>query len=163
MFRPLAQSQRLARSLTTSLRASARVAFSTSARRAAPGSPLSITSTEPVFFDRVKLVKTPTVVDAPLEEYERIPAFRVLDGEGTVLPGVEGEWLKALEGIPDDKLVKLYKCMMLLPALVRKRRGERGRKELTERGLGHHPRVLAATGQDLVLHDELWRGGRCVV
>lgn len=103
--------------LVRAARGSARAAFSTSARRVAP-SPLSITSTEPVFFDRVKLVKTPTVANAPIEEYERIPAFRVLDGEGNVLPGVEGEWLTALQGIPDDKLVKLYKCMLLLPVLV---------------------------------------------
>lgn len=75
------------------------------------------TSTQPLFFDRVALLGPDG------KEYDRIPAFRVLDGEGKVLPEVEGEWLAALEGIPAEKLVKIYETMLLSPTLVSARAG----------------------------------------
>lgn len=44
-----------------------------------------------------------------------IPAFRVLDGEGNVLPEVPTEWREKLQAIPDELLVKMYKTMAFLP------------------------------------------------
>ena len=60
-----------------------------------------VTSQTPVFFDKC------------MEQV--IPAFRVLDGEGGVLPDVPQEWRDKLEAIPDDVLVKMYRTQAFLP------------------------------------------------
>lgn len=51
------------------------------------------------------------------EGMSTIPAFRVLDGNGKVLPGVPGEWKTKLDEIPTEKLVKMYETMLTLPVL----------------------------------------------
>lgn len=79
--------------------------------------PLTSTSTEPIFFNKVSIVK-PNRTTGEVEHFDQIPAFRLLSGEGKLLPGVEGEWLEKLEAIPDEVLVKIYKTMLLLPTLV---------------------------------------------
>ena len=71
-----------------------------------------MTSQQPVFFDRISLRGPDN------REYDRIPAFRVLDGEGKVLNDVQGDWLKLLEDIPHETLVKMYETMLRLPVLV---------------------------------------------
>ncbi|KAL8291517.1 hypothetical protein RQP46_002495 [Phenoliferia psychrophenolica] len=85
-------------------------ALSTSRALRTPSS-LPVTSQQPVFFDRI------TLRGPDNKEYDRIPAFRVLDGEGNVLDTVEGDWLKALQEIPEEVLVKMYATMLRLPAL----------------------------------------------
>lgn len=81
---------------------------------------LQETTQYPYFFNKVAL---PTSSDqsslSPTsnDPERKIPAFRVLDGVGRVLPGVTGEWKNALESIPEAKLVKLYETMAGLPIL----------------------------------------------
>lgn len=81
-------------------------------------SPLSSISTSPIFFNKVTLLKEGSKPGSAQEEYETIPAFRVLDGEGKVLPGVTGEWKGKLEDLDKDVLVRLYKNMLELPSMV---------------------------------------------
>jgi hypothetical protein len=73
--------------------------------------PLTEVVPYPYFFSKVALPGKP-------DEFSRIPAFRVLDGEGKVLEGVVGEWREALDAIGAEKLVRLYKKMLLLPSMV---------------------------------------------
>lgn len=88
----------LPRSLLSTAQRSTRRAFSTTvARRMTP----LVTSQAPVFFDKC--------MD------QVIPAFRVLDGEGSVLPEVPQEWKDKLEAIPDEVLVKMYRTQAFLP------------------------------------------------
>lgn len=89
-------------------------AFSTS--RPVSLSPLAAVSNEPVFISSVF--------------NGAIPAFRVLDGEGKVLDEVPEHWRTKAEAIPKEKLVKMYKMMSLLPALVRRARRMRDCLEL---------------------------------
>lgn len=90
------------------------------------GGPLTEVCHYPYFFDKVALPSTSAGVVAGgrggsgvEEEYTRIPAFRVLDSEGKVVPGLQGEWKTALESIDPETLVKIYKTMILLPSMVR--------------------------------------------
>ncbi|SGY37881.1 BQ5605_C003g01908 [Microbotryum silenes-dioicae] len=69
--------------------------------------PLTYLSHSPVFLDKV----------ASPDSSDVIPAFRLLDGQGHVLPEVPEEWKKQLEEVPEETWVKLYKSMMFLPAL----------------------------------------------
>ncbi|KDE06880.1 hypothetical protein MVLG_02768 [Microbotryum lychnidis-dioicae p1A1 Lamole] len=69
--------------------------------------PLTYLSHSPVFLDKVASPDSSGV----------IPAFRLLDGQGHVLPEVPEEWKKQLEEVPEETWVKLYKSMMFLPAL----------------------------------------------
>jgi hypothetical protein len=72
---------------------------------------LTTTSSEPVFFNKVTLTSSTGVA------YDRIPAFRVLDGVGKPIV-TEGTWATALAEIPEEKLLAIYKTMLLLPVLV---------------------------------------------
>lgn len=90
--------------------------------------PLASTSNEPIFFNKVSIVKpnSSTTTTGEIEHFDQIPAFRLLSGEGKLLPGVEGEWLEKLEAIPDEVLIKIYKTMLLLPTLVSLTRKTKG-------------------------------------
>jgi hypothetical protein len=67
-------------------------------------SPLVAVSHAPVFFDKVG--------------EGTIPAFRLLDGEGKVMDEVSPEWRTKLEAVSPEILIKMYKTMLMLPALV---------------------------------------------
>ncbi|SCZ91398.1 BZ3500_MvSof-1268-A1-R1_Chr1-2g01382 [Microbotryum saponariae] len=82
-----------------------KASFSTS--RSSHLFPLTHLSHSPVFLDKVASPDSSGV----------IPAFRLLDGQGHVLPEVPEEWKKQLEEVPEETWVKLYKSMMFLPAL----------------------------------------------
>lgn len=97
--RTLARSLRRGQPSTTPLRYSA--AFSTSA--IACLSPLNAVSHSPVFIDQV--------------HEGTIPAFRVLDGEGKLLPEVPAEWREKVQAIPDEVLVKMYRTQAFLPLM----------------------------------------------
>ncbi|KAI5477591.1 hypothetical protein MNV49_006077 [Pseudohyphozyma bogoriensis] len=105
--RPLVRSQ-LAQ-LTRRGLATTAAGTASPAATASPHEQLRATSTAPVFFDRVSI--------PGYEHLERIPAFRVLDGEGHKLDGVTGEWADQLDAIPDEVLTRVYRKMVLLPAL----------------------------------------------
>lgn len=77
-------------------------ALSSTAPRAL--SPLTAVSHSPVFISDVNQGKT-------------IPAFRVLDGEGNVLPDVPQEWQARIDEIEDDVLLKMYRTMSIMPQL----------------------------------------------
>ncbi len=77
-----------------------------------PASFLSTTlSPAPAFFNSVN----PTATDGT--PYPQIPAFRTLDGDGSVLPTLDPAWLAKLGAIPHETLTKMLDTMTLLPGL----------------------------------------------
>lgn len=77
-----------------------------------PASFLSTTlSSSPTFFSSVH----PS--DAHGEPYLQIPAFRTLDGDGSVLAELDPVWLDRLRAVPHATLTKMLEIMTLLPAL----------------------------------------------
>ena len=85
---------------------------------------LQETTQYPYFFNKVALPtpSTSSSLSTTSNEQEtnaerKIPAFRILDGAGRTLPGVQGEWKTAVESIPEDKLVKIYETMAGLPIM----------------------------------------------
>lgn len=72
----------------------------------------TIISPTPTFFSSVH---PPT--EQPGSVYTQIPAFRCLDGEGSVLSSVSPELLSELERIPAETLSRIYETMTLLPGL----------------------------------------------
>ncbi|SCV67984.1 BQ2448_105 [Microbotryum intermedium] len=69
--------------------------------------PLTHISHSPVFLDKVASPDSSGV----------IPAFRMLDSQGHVLPDVPEQWKKQLDEVEDETWVRVYKSMMFLPAL----------------------------------------------
>lgn len=100
--------------LQSAVRTSGKRAFSACA--SAAQSPLTVVSHRPVFFDRVSPART-TSDDGVAESWDKIPAFRVLDGEGHLLEAVQGEWRDKVSSVPDDVLTRIYERMLMLPAL----------------------------------------------
>lgn len=76
--------------------------FATTPARAL--SPLTNVSHSPVFIKDVN-------------QGQVIPAFRVLDGEGNVLPDVPQEWRDKANAIKDETLLKMYTTMSIMPQL----------------------------------------------
>lgn len=97
--RGLARSLKRVQPSATPLHYSA--AFSTSS--VARLSPLTSVSHSPVFIDKV--------------HEGTIPAFRVLDGEGQLLPDIPAEWREKVQAIPDEVLVKMYRTQAFLPLM----------------------------------------------
>lgn len=97
--RTLARSLKRVQPSATPLRYSA--AFSTSSITRL--SPLTSVSHSPVFIDKV--------------HEGTIPAFRVLDGEGKLLPDIPAEWREKVQAIPDEVLVKMYRTQVFLPLM----------------------------------------------
>lgn len=97
------------------------VAVAATQRRAFHGSalrklsPLSAVSHEPVFFSSVNVPNPANSSSSTPSQH--IPAFRLLDGEGKVLPDVPQEWKDKLGAVPDDVLVKMYKTMIFMPVM----------------------------------------------
>lgn len=93
--------------------------FSTS--NSIQSSTISSISNEPVFFNKVTLLKSPSTLDSnpnSPQEYTSIPAFRVLDGVGKLIPELKSEWLEKVKEIPDEVLVRMYEQMLFLPSMV---------------------------------------------
>ncbi|KAM0751093.1 hypothetical protein T439DRAFT_325248 [Meredithblackwellia eburnea MCA 4105] len=82
-----------------------------STRPSSSSSSLTSTSTSPIFFDKV------TPIDSHGNQYDTIPAFRVLDGEGNVLHHLDQEWTDKLNAIGEHKLKKIYETMVMLPVM----------------------------------------------
>jgi hypothetical protein len=121
----------LARTRLTILSAS----FVTSAARNRSG-PLTDIVTFPQFIDKVN-----TSSDNPAHQPATIPSFRVLDGEGNVLPEVQGQWREQVDAVNLDSIsillssslyitithshpqlsqeeaTRMYEAMLFLPAL----------------------------------------------
>ncbi|KAK4052229.1 hypothetical protein OIO90_004451 [Microbotryomycetes sp. JL221] len=95
---------------TTSVNCQWRCLHQTSIRRL---SPLNAVSHEPVFFSKINVVNS----QDETKTYDHIPAFRMLDGDGNILPDVPKEWKDKAEAIPDDMLIKMYKTMILMPVM----------------------------------------------
>lgn len=71
------------------------------------------TSPRPEFFNSVKITNSDGVT------YCSIPVFRLLDSEGTRLSTVDKEWSDQLDAVSPGVLLKLYRTMLMLPALAR--------------------------------------------
>ena len=108
----------LSRSSTARKLTSRNLSTSPTLRNSPPA--LQETTQYPYFFNTVALPSSSspsTSHDAEINAERKIPAFRILDGVGRILPGVTGEWRDAVENIPEEKLVKIYETMAGLPIM----------------------------------------------
>jgi hypothetical protein len=132
-----------------------RSAFGTSASRRRTG-PLTNVVTTPHFISKVQVV--PEELPTSGASKETIPSFRVLDGEGNILPDVQGQWRSEVEAV---RLAWLLPALEMLMDILFGDIADTGRSDAHVRSDAlpassrQHPLQLPAAGPHIFLHVSL--------